>query len=97
MIGKCSLTSFPFFVSLSLSVLFLLLFLYLQRLVEESAAEGRALQGSLFWNWEVHLLNSPGTYEIDEGDSTFKLVKAHAARMKEIMAAAPAFPCAAQA
>ena len=64
-----------------------------QETVEDSAREGHALKGSLFWNWEVPLLQSPGTYEINEGDSTFQLVRDHARRMSEIGAGKKAFPC----
>ena len=64
-----------------------------QETVEDSAREGHALKGSLFWNWEVPLLQSPGTYEINEGDSTFNLVRDHARKMSEIGAGKKAFPC----
>ena len=64
-----------------------------QEMVEESARTNRGLKGSLFWNWETDLIRSPGSYEINSGDSTFDLVKQHAERMKQIQSEKPAYPC----
>ena len=61
--------------------------------VEDSARDDGALKGSLFWNWETDLIRSPGSYEVNVGDSTFQLVEEHAKRMKEIRAEKCAFPC----
>jgi len=57
-----------------------------QGLVEEAALAGNGLAGSLFWNWETDLIRSPGSYEINAGDSTFQLVRDHAKRMQDIQA-----------
>ena len=63
------------------------------QLVEDSVRQNRALKGSLFWNWESNLLRNPGDYEVDAEDSTFRLIKDHAARMKKIQSEASAFSC----
>ena len=63
------------------------------QLVEDSVRQNRALKGSLFWNWESNLLRNPGDYEVDAEDSTFRLIKDHAARMKKIQSEASSFSC----
>ena len=65
----------------------------MHQLVEDSVRQNRALKGSLFWNWESNLLRNPGDYEVDAEDSTFRLIKDHAARMKKIQSEASAFSC----
>mmetsp|Transcript_30547 Transcript_30547/g.65411 ORF Transcript_30547/g.65411 Transcript_30547/m.65411 type:complete len:146 (-) Transcript_30547:108-545(-) len=62
-------------------------------LVEESVRKNRGLKGSCFWNWETDLIRSPGSYEINNGDSTFELVKEHARRMNEMSAQKCSFRC----
>ena len=68
-------------------------FASVHKMVEDSARDDGALKGSLFWNWETDLIRSPGSYEVNVGDSTFQLVEEHAKRMKEIRAEKCAFPC----
>mmetsp|Transcript_12908 Transcript_12908/g.24418 ORF Transcript_12908/g.24418 Transcript_12908/m.24418 type:complete len:540 (-) Transcript_12908:1800-3419(-) len=61
-------------------------FQLVENVVEGSALEKGELKGSLFWNWEIDLLvgAKEDPYTLEEGDSTFELVNAHALKMHNL-------------
>ncbi|QDZ21967.1 glycoside hydrolase [Chloropicon primus] len=57
-------------------------------IVESNVADGGALKGSLFWNWELDLMvgAADDPYTLQTTDSTFGLVESHGLRMHNLSA-----------